>query len=169
MLDDDHVRWLVVIVVAACSHAPEILYPPVTGHQATPFSPPPPAESCQMAYVTEYIDNATSRATLRGTVVDASDRPAARATVIATGPALVGEQVVITDLAGRYDVGVLPPGEYTLTLYYENRTARHPLEIRRGMDSIDHTHALDHGCEPFRCLETCLPEVSQLQRDARTQ
>jgi carboxypeptidase family protein len=150
------VRWLVVIVVAACARAPEILYPPVTGHQATPFSEPPPAKSCQLTFVTEYIDSATSSATLHGTVVDSANRPAVGATVVATGRALVGEQVVITDEAGRYNIGALPPGDYTLTIYYENRTATHAFEIRRGVESIDHARTLARGCEVSRgCRGPC--------------
>ena len=155
-----------VIVVAACSRAPEILYPPVTGHQATPFSDPP--EPCQLTYLTEYVENVAAGSTLRGTVVDTADRPAIGAMVFVTSRALVGGQQTMTDEEGRYDLGVLPPGDYAMTIYYESRKAHHRLEIRRGVEAIDHARMLDHSCEPSQCLETCKPEVSQLRRDART-
>jgi len=41
-------------------------------------------------------------------------------TVVATGPSLQGEQVVISDELGRYSMN-LPPGTYTLTFYYDNQ------------------------------------------------
>ena len=55
----------------------------------------------------------------RGVVRDkATKEPAAGATVVATSPALVGEQVVLTDENGQYFISALPPGVYTLTIEY---------------------------------------------------
>ena len=60
---------------------------------------------------------------LRGVVRDkAESGPAVGATVVATSPALQGEQVVITDENGQYFVTALPPGVYTLTVYYNDQT-----------------------------------------------
>jgi hypothetical protein len=56
---------------------------------------------------------------LRGVIRDrAGAGPAAGATVIATSPALVGEQIVITDENGQYFLSALPPGTYLLTVFY---------------------------------------------------
>src|SRR5258708_39867276 len=56
---------------------------------------------------------------LRGLIRDKADnnKPAVGATVVATSPALQGEQVVITDDNGQYFINSLPPGLYTLTIY----------------------------------------------------
>src|SRR5688572_20070916 len=59
---------------------------------------------------------------LRGVLKDkATGDVAVGATVVATSPALVGEQVVITDENGQYFLGSLPPGVYTLTIYYNDK------------------------------------------------
>jgi outer membrane receptor protein involved in Fe transport len=56
---------------------------------------------------------------LRGLVRDKAQKnaPAVGATVVATSPALQGEQVVITDENGQYFITSLPPGVYVLTIY----------------------------------------------------
>src|SRR6476619_6576921 len=60
---------------------------------------------------------------LRGTIRDKSGNDnAVGATVVATSPALQGEQVVITDEGGQYFITSLPPGVYTLTVYYNDAT-----------------------------------------------
>jgi hypothetical protein len=90
--------------------------------------------------------------------------------VVATGNALVGEQVVITDEAGSYNIGALPPGDYRLTIYFENRRGYHLLEVRRGVQSIDHARTTDHACRlpQSSCWYGTCEAVSQVQRDART-
>ncbi|CAN5550911.1 TonB-dependent receptor [soil metagenome] len=60
---------------------------------------------------------------LRGVVRDTGAKePAVGATVVATSPALQGEQVVISDETGQYFITSLPPGMYTLTVYYNDAT-----------------------------------------------
>ena len=60
---------------------------------------------------------------LRGVVKDkGTNETAVGATVVATSPALQGEQVVITDENGQYFITSLPPGMYTLTVYYNDST-----------------------------------------------
>ena len=60
---------------------------------------------------------------LRGQIRDAgANENAIGATVVATSPALQGEQVVITDENGLYFINSLPPGLYTLTVYYQDNT-----------------------------------------------
>ncbi|MBP9203818.1 MAG: TonB-dependent receptor [Kofleriaceae bacterium] len=58
---------------------------------------------------------------LRGIVRDKATRePLIGATVVATSPALQGEQVVITDESGAYFIDTLPPGTYLVTVYYND-------------------------------------------------
>jgi outer membrane receptor protein involved in Fe transport len=60
---------------------------------------------------------------IRGVVKDKiSGEAAVAATVVATSPALQGEQVVIADESGSYYITNLPPGMYTLTVFYNNIT-----------------------------------------------
>ncbi|MCX5748514.1 MAG: TonB-dependent receptor, partial [Proteobacteria bacterium] len=59
----------------------------------------------------------------RGVIKDKGQgTPAAGATVIATSASLQGEQVVLTDDQGIFFLTSLPPGNYTLTIYYADRT-----------------------------------------------
>ena len=69
-----------------------------------------------------YADAFTTGA-IRGVVKDkASGEPSVGATVVATSPALQGEQVVIADETGSYFMTSLPPGVYTITVYYNDTT-----------------------------------------------
>ncbi|HTJ41580.1 MAG TPA: von Willebrand factor type A domain-containing protein [Kofleriaceae bacterium] len=62
---------------------------------------------------------------IEGVVTDVdSGQPLPGATVVATSPALQGEQVVITDDNGRYRIENLPPGTYTITVYYNDQTVQ---------------------------------------------
>jgi hypothetical protein len=57
---------------------------------------------------------------LRGTIKDkATGEAAIGATVVATGPSIQGEQVVISDEHGQWGMNV-PAGTYELTIYYNN-------------------------------------------------
>ncbi|AKT41034.1 TonB-dependent receptor [Chondromyces crocatus] len=52
---------------------------------------------------------------ITGKVIDASTgKAAADVVVTATSPALLGEQIVVTDGTGQYRIPQLPPGDYTL-------------------------------------------------------
>ncbi len=75
---------------------------------------------------------------LRGLIKDKSvGEPAAGATVVATSPALQGEQVVITDETGQYFITSLPPGIYTLTVYYNDATfSRGNVLISVGKEAV---------------------------------
>ncbi len=46
------------------------------------------------------------------------------ATVVVSGPSLLGEQVSLTDEHGRYRVDNLPPGNYSLNVYYDDTTVQ---------------------------------------------
>jgi len=75
---------------------------------------------------------------LRGLIRDkANGEPAVGATVVATSPALQGEQVVITDETGQYFVTSLSPGIYTLTVYYNDATfSRSNVLIQIGKEAV---------------------------------
>jgi len=69
-----------------------------------------------------YADALTT-GSIRGVVKDkTTGESGVGATVVATSPALQGEQVVIADETGGYYITNLPPGVYTLTVYYNNIT-----------------------------------------------
>ena len=89
------------------------------------------------------IENQTAHAqisvgSMRGTIRDKSGNgPAVGATVVATSPALQGEQVVITDDSGQYFITALPPGVYTLTVYYTDATfSRGNILIQVGKEAV---------------------------------
>jgi hypothetical protein len=70
-----------------------------------------------------FADASSTEGSLRGQVRDkGANEAAVGATVVATSPALQGEQVVITDDTGQYFITALPPGVYTLTVYYNDVT-----------------------------------------------
>ena len=94
---------------------------------------------------TALVENQSARAQgsatvggLRGVVRDKSNgEVAVGATVVATSPALQGEQVVITDETGQYFVTSLPPGIYTLTVYYNDATfSRSNVLIQIGKEAV---------------------------------
>jgi hypothetical protein len=91
------------------------------------------------------IEDQTARAqgsatvgSLRGQIRDKAGGDAAvGATVVATSPALQGEQVVITDEGGQYFITSLPPGVYTLTVYYNDATfSRGNVQIFVGKEAV---------------------------------
>ena len=72
---------------------------------------------------TAYAQASGTVGSLRGVIRDkATGEPAVGATVVATSPSLVGEQVVITEDGGQYFITALPPGNYILTVYYNDST-----------------------------------------------
>src|SRR5262245_47901742 len=75
---------------------------------------------------------------VRGTIRDKSGGAnAVGATVVATSPALQDEQVVITDDTGQYFLTSLPPGVYTLTVYYTDATfSRGNVLIQVGKEAV---------------------------------
>jgi len=59
----------------------------------------------------------TAPAVLNGMVVDAATQsPLGDAVVIARSPALPGEQAVVTDSSGAFEMTLLPPGTYSLAV-----------------------------------------------------
>lgn len=75
---------------------------------------------------------------LRGQIKDSkTGEGIVGATVVATSPVLQGEQVVITEDGGTYYLTALPPGMYTLTIYYnEVQTTRANVLIQLGKEAV---------------------------------
>ncbi|MEO8549887.1 MAG: TonB-dependent receptor, partial [Kofleriaceae bacterium] len=83
-----------------------------------------------------FAQASTTVGSLRGVVRD-SGETAPGATVVATSPALQGEQVVITDDNGQYFITALPPGVYTLTVYYSDATfSRSNVLVQIGKEAV---------------------------------
>jgi outer membrane receptor protein involved in Fe transport len=84
-----------------------------------------------------YADALTT-GSLRGVVKDkSSGEPTVGATVVATSSALQGEQVVIADESGGYYLTSLPPGIYTLTVYYNDTTySRNNVLVQVGKEAV---------------------------------
>jgi outer membrane receptor protein involved in Fe transport len=82
--------------------------------------------------------DAFTTGSLRGQVKDkASGEASVGATVVATSPALQGEQVVIADESGSYYLTSLPPGIYTLTVYYNDATfSRNNVLVQVGKEAV---------------------------------
>jgi hypothetical protein len=72
---------------------------------------------------------------LHGTLVEkASNQPMVGATIVA--PLAGGENVVISDDNGAFDIAVAPPTT-TLTIYYGDTTAEHVIVVAPGATEID--------------------------------
>jgi len=74
-----------------------------------------------MLVATAHADDVT--ASLRGQIRELrGNAPAVGATIVATSSVLQGEQTLVTDEQGAYAFAGLPPGEYMLTVYYNDVT-----------------------------------------------
>ena len=79
--------------------------------------------------------SAQTTGAISGRILDAqSNRPVAFATVVASGPALPGEESARTDAAGEFLIALLPPGPYTLYVQAEAHQAftQQGIEVRVG-------------------------------------
>jgi hypothetical protein len=85
-----------------------------------------------------FAQSSSTVGSLRGVLKDkATGEAAVGATVVATSPSLVGEQVVITDENGAYFISSLPPGGYTLTIYYNDKPfSRGNVLIQIGKEAV---------------------------------
>jgi hypothetical protein len=83
-----------------------------------------------------YAESGTGE--LRGAIKDnKTGEGIIGATVVATSPSLQGEQVVITEDGGTYFLSALPPGLYTLTIYYNDaQTTRGNVLISLGKQAV---------------------------------
>ncbi|HET9620646.1 MAG TPA: TonB-dependent receptor [Kofleriaceae bacterium] len=75
---------------------------------------------------------------LRGQIRDvATGQPAGGAFIVATSPALQGEQAAIADEAGLYFLTALPPGDYTLKVTYLQATfTRGDVLVQVGKEAV---------------------------------
>ena len=75
--------------------------------------------------------------TIIGQIVEQKTRePLAGVTLVASSPALQGEQTAISDESGRYVIANLPPGRYTVIAYYADQTVqRSAIVVRRARTS----------------------------------
>jgi hypothetical protein len=94
---------------------------------AGPAAPPSPLSNTASTALAGPCNGhrlpATGLGGIEGTFTDlTAHAPAVAATVVATSPALHGEQVVISDEHGHYLVTELAPGTYVLTVYYDDKT-----------------------------------------------
>ena len=70
-----------------------------------------------LALLFASVASAQTTGTVLGVVTDASTgKPVAGAVIIATSPALQGEQAAVTDNNGAFRLPQLPPGEYKLAV-----------------------------------------------------
>ncbi|HVK89289.1 MAG TPA: TonB-dependent receptor [Kofleriaceae bacterium] len=85
-----------------------------------------------------FAQGSATVGSLRGVIRDkANGETAAGATVVATSPALQGEQVVITEADGQYFITSLPPGLYVLTVYYNDATfTRGNVLVQLGKEAV---------------------------------
>jgi len=68
--------------------------------------------------------SAQTTGSIAGRILDAeTDRPVAGAVVVASSPALQGEQTARTDAEGEFEIGLLPAGEYVLNVQAEAHQA----------------------------------------------
>jgi hypothetical protein len=93
-----------------------------------PGASPPPA----------FAQSSSTIGGARGVIRDkAMGGPAAGATVVATSPALVREQIVLTDEDGQYFLSALPPGVYTLTIHYlDQQFVRGNVLVQVGKEAL---------------------------------
>lgn len=71
----------------------------------------------------DATDSGATGGGVMGVVMSRSGVPLARATVVASGPALQGTQAELTDATGRYHLVALRPGRYTIAFHYEDLVA----------------------------------------------
>src|SRR4051812_26545405 len=77
----------------------------------------PAASLALVGLLVSSVAVAQGSGVLRGKVLDAaSNKPLGDAVVTLSSPALQGEQTVVTDGSGSYQIPNLPPGDYTLRI-----------------------------------------------------
>lgn len=96
--------------------------------------PPEPAVSAPTkgakGWTVELVDGSVS---LEGTVRDVhSKEPLEGVSFVITGGSLVGEQITISDAAGRYTLSDLRDGTYTVKSYYADLYSEIQFTLTRG-------------------------------------
>ncbi|MCB9562129.1 MAG: TonB-dependent receptor [Kofleriaceae bacterium] len=86
----------------------------------------------------DALAQSSTSGAVRGVIKDkASKEPVIGATVVIQGPALQGQQAEITDENGSYTIQSLPPGQYTITVFYnEAQFSRPNIVIQLGKQIV---------------------------------
>src|SRR5688572_10794481 len=92
----------------------------------------------QVALEQDASAQSSTSGAVRGAIKDkATGEALIGATVVATSTVLQGEQVVITDESGLYFIDNLPPGTYTLTVFYNDaKFSRGNVLIQVGKQAV---------------------------------
>jgi hypothetical protein len=125
------------LATAACGPAPKPRPPePIHNTPPTPIAtkpvPDPVPMKCDPIAQPAVTPASASVGAVGGVIRDERCELVAGATVVAASPALQGSQVAITDEQGRFKIDILPPGMYTLTIYYDDATLTREVEIVAG-------------------------------------
>jgi hypothetical protein len=118
---------LVVLAVAACGGSRPV---PPSNRGFPPKQVPAPAPAkavLTFAFVDGSADPQTG--TISGLAVDAAKQPMVGATIVAVSQVLQGEQVAVADEAGAFKLERLPPGHYTLVVYYNDAQNAFELDV----------------------------------------
>jgi hypothetical protein len=75
----------------------------------------------------DAVAQTSTTGAVRGRIIDKASKEAViGATVVVQGPALQGQQAEITDENGSFNIANLPPGAYTLTVFYNEAQFSRP-------------------------------------------
>jgi hypothetical protein len=81
----------------------------------------------QTIHTNDAVAQSSTTGAVRGRIVDKSSKEAViGATVVVQGPALQGQQAEITDENGGFTISNLPPGVYTMTVFYNEAQFSRP-------------------------------------------
>jgi len=98
------------------------------------------------------VASAQTTGTILGVVTDASTgKPVPDALVVATSPALQGEQTALTDDTGNFRITILPPGRYKLSVQREGYKPAERTDITLNIDKT------------IRANMAVVPEAVQLE------
>ena len=76
---------------------------------------------------------------IQGQIIDSStQQPVPDAVVIATSPALQGEQTAVTDASGSFEISLLPTGVYKIDIQREGYTPFTQMDLKLGLDKTVH-------------------------------
>jgi hypothetical protein len=131
---------IAVMLLIACKSAPPT---PINNQIAEPATAPietRPSKNLKLRFVvtTAPAPRGGVMGELHGIAMDEHGEPMIGCTVVATSPALIGEQVALTDDQGRWQISNLPPGLYTTTYYYSNITYSHAnIDVRAGHITVE--------------------------------
>jgi hypothetical protein len=99
----------------------------------------PPAREIKLAPVasTARLACTDGSAGVTGQLREYDGTPLIGATIVATSPALLGEQTALTDENGCYFIRDLPLGTYDITVYYLDSTGTASATLGKGLLRVD--------------------------------